>query len=272
MLIIYLLYFYLIYYILMGTRDTLSGYSLYTMRILIVEDDIDIAHFLKKSFEAESFAVDVMSDGEQGSYAARTNDYDIIILDNMLPKKKGLEVCRDIRTSTSRGKDVPIIMLSVKSEIPEKIALLNAGIDDYMTKPYSFEELFARTKAQIRRVHHRDGSSDGLVSEILHVGNLTINRATQEVKKGAKGIYLTRKEFALLELLVKNKGKVVSRGTIMEHVWDMDGDPLSRTIETHILNLRKKLGDTSRAKGARSHRLIFNVPGRGYKIADVPAQ
>lgn len=219
--------------------------------MLVVEDDPEIASFLKRSFESESFAVDVAMDGERGSYSARTNGYDIVILDNMLPKKQGLEVCRDIR---GNGQTMPIIILSVRSEIPEKITLLKAGVDDYMTKPYSFDELLARVRAHLRR-------SRTIEPTDIHIDDLYINIAKQEVIRGAKSIYLTRKEFALLELLAKNAGKVVSRGTIMEHVWDMEANPLSRTIDMHILNIRKKI------ELPRKRRLIHNIPGRGYKLS-----
>lgn len=220
------------------------------MRILVVEDDVDMAKFLKKNLEAESFAVDVAHDGEKGSFAARTNLYDLIILDNMLPKKGGLDVCQEIRQA---GKETPIIMLSACSEVTEKVSLLRAGIDDYVTKPYSFEELVARVRAVLRR-------SRAYQSEVLSFGNMLMDSASQEVRRGGTTIYLTRKEFSLLELLVKNSNKVVSRGMIMEHVWNMDSDPFSRTIDTHILNLRKKIECTD------GRRMIHNVPGRGYKI------
>jgi DNA-binding response OmpR family regulator len=220
------------------------------MRILVVEDNANIAKELKRNFEAESFAVDTAADGEKGSFDARTNTYDLIILDNILPKKEGLTVCREIRAA---GKNTPIIMLSVCSEIPEKVTLLQAGIDDYVTKPYSFEELLARCRAVLRR---------GQVSAptVFTCGDILVDCSTQEIRQGDKTIYLTRKEFSLLELLIKNSNKVVSRGMIMEHVWNMDSDPFSRTIDTHILNLRKKI------EGGPRPKLIHNVPGRGYKI------
>lgn len=218
--------------------------------MLIVEDEVQIASFLKKSFEAESFAVDIVHDGETGSYNARVNDYDVIILDNMLPKKIGLEVCKDIRNA---GKNTPILMLSVKSDIPEKVTLFEAGVDDYVTKPYSFEEVRARVRAIMRRDKSYQPVS-------LTYGKLFMNCDAQEVKYGEQEIYLTRKEFSLLELLLRNAGKVVSRGMIMEHVWNMSADPFSRTIETHILNLRKKMD------GMAEDSFIKNIPGRGYKI------
>ncbi len=220
------------------------------MRILIIEDNKEIRELLKIGLEAEMYSVDTAEDGEKGSYIARTNDYDLIILDNMMPKKTGFDVCKEIRKA---GKQMPILLLSVESETDEKVKLLRAGADDYMTKPFSFKELLARIQAILRR-------PETSVSESLETGNLVLNSRTHEVKRGNKSIYLTRKEYSLLELLIRHRGEVVSRGTIMEHVWDFDGNPFSNTIETHVFNLRKKI-----EKG--ESRLIWNVPGRGYKIA-----
>lgn len=220
------------------------------MKILIVEDDIANANFLKTSFEAESFIVDVAHDGERGTYLAKTSAYDIMIIDNVLPKKIGLDVCREIREA---GKTAPIIILSVKSEIPAKVELLNAGADDYVLKPYSFNELLARVWAKLRRMNT-------LESPIIKIGSLTIDTIAQEARNGDTLIYLTRKEFLLLELLMKQRDTVVTRGNIMEHVWDMEGDPFSRTIETHIFNLRKKIGEI------KGNITIDTIPGRGYKL------
>ncbi len=222
------------------------------MRILIVDDNKDIRELLKRGFESEMFAVDTAENGEIGSYIARTNDYDIIILDNIMPQKTGAEVCREIRRA---GKKTPIILLSVESNPEEKAKLLNLGADDYVAKPFSFHELLARVKAILRRPKQT-------IAENLVTGNLSLNCRTQVVKLGKKNLYLTRKEYSLLELLLRHSGEVVSRGTIMEHVWDLDGNPFSNTIETHIFNLRKKI---ERGK----NKLIWNVPGRGYKLASV---
>lgn len=220
------------------------------MRILVVEDEEGIASFLKAGLESEYFAVDVAEDGERGSFFGRTNDYDVIILDNMLPKKNGDQVCDDIRKA---GKTTPIIMLSARSELGIKVELLNKGADDYMTKPFSLEELLARIRALLRR-------PTIISSEILKTDDLTLDTKQHVIKRGDKEIYLTKKEFMLLELLLKKKGSVVSRGTIMEHVWDMNVDPFSNTIESHILNLRKKIA----LDGAKE--LISTLPGIGYKI------
>ncbi|MEK7608741.1 MAG: response regulator transcription factor [Patescibacteria group bacterium] len=220
------------------------------MRILLVEDEKEIRDFLKPSLEAEFFSVDVADDGEKGSFAARTTDYDLIVLDNILPKKNGMQVCQDVRKN---GKAVPIIMLSVKSDTATKIELLNAGADDYLSKPFSFEELLARIRALMRRPKE-------IASEILVIDNLTVNTKNCSVMRGKRDIYLTRKEFMLLEYLLRNKGNVLSRGMILEHVWDMDADPFSNTIESHILSLRRKV-DTK-----EDRKLIYTISGRGYKI------
>lgn len=225
------------------------GHCLY-MKILLVEDEPDIVHFLKPALEAECFVVDVATDGNSGLRLAKVNDYDIIILDNMLPERNGIDVCRDIREA---GKSVPIIMLSVIANSQTKVELLNAGADDYITKPFSFEELLARIHALLRRPKKVE-------DEILSIDDLTLDIRRKKVIRKNKEIYLTRKEFMLLEYLLRNKGIVLSRGMIMEHVWDMNADPFSNTIESHILSLRKKI----KAHGGK--KLIFTVPGRGYRI------
>lgn len=220
------------------------------MRILIVEDDKEIASCLKSCLENENFIVDVAIDGEKGSFAARTNDYDLIILDNTLPKKDGCKVCEEIRKD---GKDTPIIMVSVKSEVETKAKLLNMGADDYITKPFSFEELLARVKAILRRPRK-------LENQVLKIYDLILDKNKQIVVRGGKEIYLTRKEFSLLEFLLKNQGTVLSRGMIMEHVWDINADPFSNAIESHILNLRRKIEHNDKKK------IVYTIPGRGYKV------
>lgn len=222
------------------------------MRILIIEDNYEIRNFLKESLESEAYAVDSAEDGEQGSYLARTNEYDLIILDNILPKKNGIQICNEIRRI---GKDVPIIMLSVESGVDKKVLLLESGADDYMTKPFSYKELRARIKVILRRPQI-------VQKETFTIHDLTIDIPRQKVTRGKKDIYLTRKEFALLEYLIRNKSSVLSRAVIMEHVWDMERDPFSNTVETHILNLRRKIDRPYK------HKLITTVPGRGYIIDD----
>lgn len=220
------------------------------MRILLIEDEKKIGVFLKSKLQEKCFTVDVALDGEKGSFLARTNDYDLILLDNILPKKSGVEVCTEVR---ARGKHVPILVLSVKTESEAKVELLNAGADDYLAKPFSFDELLARIGALMRRPRHIEGN-------VMSVDDLSINATTYTVERDKKEVYLTRKEFSLLWYLIRNKGVVLSRGMLLEHVWDMDTDPFSNTIEAHIASLRRKL-DVGRTK-----RLIKTVPGRGYKI------
>ncbi|HAO64432.1 TPA: DNA-binding response regulator [Candidatus Taylorbacteria bacterium] len=219
------------------------------MRILIIDDDKKLMLKLRKNLEARTFAVDTAENGEDGSYMARVNNYDIIILDDSLPKKSCLEVCREIRGA---NKTSPIMVISAKSTMQQKISLFHEGADDLMMEPFSFEELLARIQAILRRppLQHKP---------VLDVDTIRLDCHNQEVRRGDKRVYLTRKEFALLEYLMRNKGSVVSRGMIMEHVWDDATDPFSNTIESHILNLRKKIDH-------KRKRLIHNIPGRGYKI------
>ncbi len=221
-----------------------------TMRILIVEDQDDLRNLLRSRLEEECFVVDAARDGEQGSFMARTNEYDLILLDNHLPKKNGIEVCKDIRNSK---KNIPILILSVLDDTLQKVELLEAGADDYLTKPFSFSELNARIRAILRR-------SEQMIENILSIDDLVLNSQKHEVYRGQQEIYLTKKEFMMLEFLMRSAGQVISRGDILEHVWDIHADPFSNTIETHILSLRRKIDTPGKTK------LIHNLSGRGYKI------
>jgi DNA-binding response OmpR family regulator len=218
------------------------------MRILVIEDEEKIRSHLKLLLESECFAVDSTGDGGEGSFLARSNEYDAIILDNMLPTKHGKDICTEIRKASI---STPILMLSVKYKMDIKVDLLNAGADDYMTKPFSSEELLARIKALIRR-------QKKVNEEVFNICGLAIDIKNQTVRRGERDIYLTRKEFMLLDYLLRNRGSIVTRGMLLEHVWNMNADPFSNTIEAHIKSLRNKLE-------ARS-KLIHTVPGRGYKI------
>ncbi len=220
------------------------------MKILIVEDEKKISSFLKEALETECFAVDVADDGERGAYLALVNEYDLVILDNVLPKKAGIEVLREVRAA---GRTMPILVLSVKNDTVRKVDLLNAGADDYLTKPFALSELLARIRALLRRPAE-------LKADLLQVSDLVLDTQACVASRGGRGVYLTRKEFMLLEYLMRHEGNVLSRGMILEHVWDMSVDIFSNTIESHILSLRNKLDDRGR------DRLIQTVPGRGYKI------
>jgi len=220
------------------------------MRILIVEDRREISAFLLKALTQNSFSVDLAADGERGSYLARTNEYDLVILDNILSKKTGLQVCQEIRAS---GKTVPILVMSVKPEPSTKVELLDAGADDYISKPFSLDELLAMIRALLRRPRQLSG-------EILIFNDLTLDTKAHIVRRANKEIHLTPKEFMLLEYLLRNKGAVLSRSMILEHVWNMDTDPFSNTIESHILSLRRKIDPDGKRK------IIQTVPGVGYKI------
>lgn len=220
------------------------------MRILLIEDDTDLRDILKRNLEAESFIVDTASDGESGSYIARTNNYNLIILDYLLPHKNGDQICREIRES---GSHIPILIISVKSEAPDKVTLLDAGADDFLSKPFVFTELVARIKTLMRRPYT-------IKDPLLKLDDLTIDTSAQEVIKSGQRIYLTRKEYMLLECMTRKCGKVVTRAEILEEVWNNDTDPFTNTIESHIRNLRKKI-DTD-----KSRRIIHTFPGRGYKI------
>ena len=220
------------------------------MRILIVEDRREISAFLLKALTQNFFSVDLAEDGERGSYLARTNEYDLVILDNILSKKTGLQVCQEIRAS---GKTVPILVMSVKPEPSTKVELLDAGADDYISKPFSLDELLAMIRALLRRPRQLSG-------EILIFNDLTLDTKAHIVRRANKEIHLTPKEFMLLEYLLRNKGAVLSRSMILEHVWNMDTDPFSNTIESHILSLRRKIDPDGKRK------IIQTVPGVGYKI------
>lgn len=224
------------------------------MRILIIEDDQDTSEYLSERLTEKCFAIDCAYDGSHGLQLAKTSDYDLILLDYSLPKKDRITICNEIRNQPHpHRKHVPIIMISVTHDVENKIRALGRGIDDYVTKPFFFDELFARIQAVLRRPTITQDNQFELDDLILDV-------ATQRVARGKKSIYLTKKEFALLEYLMRHKGTVVSRGAITEHVWDMNIEPVSNTIEMHILNLRKKL------EQPRKKKLIHSVPGRGYKL------
>lgn len=215
------------------------------MKVLVVDDDSNMTETVKSSLAAHAHTVDVSPDGSDGLFLAKSYEYDAIVLDYSLPRKDGLTVCRDIRTS---GKKTPILFISNTHDVETKVAAFKAGADDYVTKPFSMQELEARLGALVRRAPEMKGS-------VLRVDNVALDTENLNVTRNGARLHLTRKEFNMLEYFMKNPGRVLSRAQIMEHIWTADGNPFSNTVEAHIRNLRKKLGDPN---------LISNVAGRGY--------
>jgi DNA-binding response OmpR family regulator len=222
------------------------------MRILVVEDEHKIAQAIKEGLMEESYAVDVAFDAEEGLNGARYEDYDLIILDRMLPGgMDGVEICRTLR---AEGKHTPILMLTAKDTVRDRVQGLNAGADDYLVKPFSFEELLARIQALLRRPHDA-------VGEVLEVGGLSLNTTSKQVLRDGQDIKLSSKEYALLEYLLRNKNKVLSKNNIIQHVWDFDADVLPNTVEVFITYLRAKIDKPFDSS------LIHTVRGFGYKIS-----
>lgn len=221
------------------------------MRILVVEDEHKIAQALKEGLEQESYAVDLAYDGETGLNTALNDDYDLIILDVMLPKRGGLEVCQEIRKSSNH---TPILMLTAKNQNRDVVQGLNTGADDYLAKPFSFEVLLARVRALLRR------PPDSL-NEILSSADLSLNTVTKEVKRAGQVITLSAKEYALLEYLLRNEHKVLSKNNIITHVWNFDSDILPNTVEVFVAYLRAKID-----KPFDGPPLIQTIRGFGYKL------
>lgn len=220
------------------------------MRILIVEDDKKVGAFLQKGLREEQYAVDVCTNGIDALYYAQINTYDVIILDVMLPGKDGFTVCREMRQNSIL---TPIIMLTAKDSVEDKVIGLSEGADDYLTKPFSFEELLARIRALLRR-------SQDYKTKALKVGDLEMEPLRHLVTRSGKKINLTGKEYALLEYLMRNKGRVVTQSMIIEHVWDMNYEGISNLVNVYISHLRKKIDKNAKIK------LIHTIRGYGYKI------
>lgn len=223
------------------------------MQILVVEDEPKIANLLRRGLTEERYAVDVAYDGQTAIDKFEINGYDLVVLDRMLPKRDGLEVCRAMR---SQSTNIPIIMLTAKGEVEDKIAGLDSGADDYLTKPFSFGELTARIRALLRRGNNADPT-------ILFVADLTLNPATREVIRDKVVVHCTAREYALLEYLMRNIGMSLSKSQILEHVWDYNYDGLSNIVETYIKYLRRKL-----QVQPQSEQLIQTIRGYGYVIKD----
>jgi two-component system, OmpR family, copper resistance phosphate regulon response regulator CusR len=218
------------------------------MRILVVEDEKRIADFIARGLKEEHYAVDVAYDGEEGLYLADINPYDLMIFDIMLPKQDGVAMCKDLR---SKKVSTPILMLTARAAVKDKVSGLNSGADDYLTKPFSFEELLARVKVLLRRQNTEKTS-------VLKVSDLELNQLNHEAQRAGKKIVLTSKEYSLLEYLILNKGQVISRWMISEHVWNEQFDSMTNVIDVHIRNLRTKIDNGFKKK------LIHTIRGSGY--------
>jgi DNA-binding response OmpR family regulator len=221
------------------------------MKILIIDDERTIVEFLKQGLEAQFFDIETASDGERGAFLGRTGNYDLIILDYVLPKMNGPEVLKEIR---NEKKHVPVIMLTVKSEISTKEQMFSLGADDYLTKPFLFDELLMRIQAILKRPTKIEG-------DFFKIDNLTLNARTKIIRRASQEIYLTRREFNLLEYLLRHRDQIVARQELLEHVWDYNFDPFSNSIESHIASLRRKLNQN------KNRNLIHTFNGRGYKLA-----
>jgi DNA-binding response OmpR family regulator len=224
------------------------------MRLLLVEDEKKVSDLVARALRAERYAVDVADDGERGWELAEAYDYDLVILDLMLPRLSGAELLRRIR---KKNEQVPILILSARDATEEKVHRFEAGADDYLTKPFAFAELVMRVKALLRR---------GPVarSSVLRVADLEVDRFTQQVRRGGRRIELTPKEYALLEYLAANPGRVFSRTMIIEHVWDQSFEGLTNIVDVYVRHLRTKVDDPFPLK------LIRTVRGVGYGLGEAP--
>ena len=218
------------------------------MRILIVEDEKKVAGFIKKGLEEETYAVDTAHDGEEGLHLAKEGCYDLVILDLMLPKMDGLEVLSELRGGK---KDVPILLLTAKDTVEDRVTGLNKGADDYLTKPFAFSELLARVRVLLRR-----GKAE--VKTELQIADLSLNLVSHKVNRGGGEVELTGKEYSLLEYFMRNQGKVLTRTMIAEHVWDYNFDTFTNVIDVYVNHLRKKVD-----KG-HSKKLLHTLRGVGY--------
>lgn len=222
------------------------------MRVLIIEDERRLANVVKKGLVEDGFAVDTAYDGEEGKYLAESEDYDLIILDISLPKVSGLNLCKELR---SKEIKTPVLMLTAKSTLEDKVMGLDSGADDYLTKPFAFLELRSRVHALIRR-------SKQEASSLLKIDSLEVDPIKHVALRSGEPIKLTPKEFAILEFLLQYKDKVVSRTMIIEHVWDYNFDGMSNIVDVFVASLRRKVDNNSLKK------LIHTIHGVGYKISE----
>ena len=220
------------------------------MRILLVEDEVALAESLARGLRELSFAVDVVGDGIEATTLAVLTEYDAVILDLTLPRRDGLEVCREIR---SRGIAVPIIMLTARTAIEERVSGFDVGADDYLVKPFAFAELVARVRALLRR-------PPATMNDVIQVGDLSVDTRSQSAMRGGRRLPLTTREYALLEHLARHAGALVNRASISAHVWDDNHDPFSNNVEVLMARLRKKLEDPGES------RMIETRRGAGYRL------
>jgi two-component system copper resistance phosphate regulon response regulator CusR len=224
------------------------------MRILLVEDEPRMANVISKGLREQSYAVDVAHDGVSGLYHSSINDYDVIVLDVLLPERDGYEVCRELR---QRGDSTPILMLTARAAVDDRLAGFDAGADDYLTKPFSFRELLARIRALLRR-------DVQLRPDVLEIDDLVVDSGSHRVSRANHDVQLTAKEYALLEYLARRAGQLVSRAEIAAHVWDDTFDPFSNAIEVYMNRLRKKID------GNHSTKLLHTRRGEGYLLQSPP--
>jgi heavy metal response regulator len=222
------------------------------MRILLIEDEKKIASFIERGLKEQKFAVDTADNGEDGIYLADINPYDCILLDIMLPQKDGISICQELR---KKKNNTPVLMLTARDAVRDRVNGLNAGADDYLSKPFAFEELLARIRALLRRERKEK-------VDVLKFADLELNVQNHQLKRGNKPIRLTNKEYSLLEYLMYHPNQVVTRTMISEHVWKEDFDSFTNVIDVHIRYLRSKIDKDSKRK------LIHTIRGSGYILKD----
>ena len=220
------------------------------MRILVVDDDTRLCSIVRRGLLEEAYAVDVAYDGEDGEYMAEVNPYDLIVLDIMMPKKDGIQVCRELR---EKRINTPILMLTAKDAVEDRVRGLDAGADDYMVKPFAFNELLARVRALLRREAMTK-------SPEIAVGDLVLNTLTRQVRRGDRTIDLTTKEYVILEYFMRHPNAVVTRTTLEEHAWDYNFDSMSNLVDVYIRRLRRKLDNDD------GESLLQTVRGAGYRL------
>ncbi|GIW04142.1 MAG: DNA-binding response regulator [Thermomicrobiales bacterium] len=223
------------------------------MRVLLIEDDLRLARVIARVLEQERFDVDLAPDGETGLDLALTGAYDILIVDRMLPGRDGIAVIKALR---AEQVSTPVLMLTARSELPERVEGLDAGADDYLGKPFAFEELLARLRALARRAERP------LLPEVVTIGDVTINLSAHTVHRAGQPVELSPREYALLELLVRNRGRVLSRDQLLERVWGYEAEPQGNVVDLYVHYLRRKLD----ANGSERDSLIRTVRGAGYMI------